>query len=209
MGIPSDAVAMFIASPQPLPLSEACLQCLCASLNAPVVHVEGLPVGPARAALVVYAEQYGDLGVAVGIRSLEGGEVVLMRYRESLPMEEGPARALELATSYAEGLGFVFDQDMISPGAPLDAKANAMSHWQHLAASDEAFEAPDVASPPAPSGAMSLVDPEEMPEMEDLLSASAGANPESPVEMDLDELSLGDVILNESSSKKSPLSKSS
>jgi len=183
---------MFSATTQSLPLSEACIQSLCASLNAPVVRVDALPAGPARAAVVVYAEQYGDLGMAVAVRSLEGGEVALMRAQEPLPPDADPAEALELAISFAEGLGFVFDEDMVGADAPLAARHAALDHWQHLVGSDEAFEPPDVASPPAPLGADPVPDPERLPHMEDLLSGAADDDGE-PVEIELDELSLGDV----------------
>jgi hypothetical protein len=190
----ADAVAMFSASTRPLPLSEACLLSLCASLNAPVVRLDGLPTGPARAALVVYAEQYADVGVAVAVRSLEGGEVVVMRHREALPPETGPEAALEIAVGFAEGLGFVFDEDMIGgPSGSLSAKTAALEHWQRLVGSDEVFAAPDVASPPPPSGVEVSVDPEQMPEMEDLLLAAADGESAEPVELELDELSLGHV----------------
>lgn len=184
---------MFSASTRPLPLSEACLLSLCASLNAPVVRLDGLPTGPARAALVVYAEQYADVGVAVAVRSLEGGEVALMRHREPLPPETGPEAALEIAVGFAEGLGFVFDEDMIGAAGSLSAKTAALEHWQRLVGSDEVFATPDVASPPSPGGHGVSVDPEQMPEMEDLLLAAADGEPAEPVEFELDELSLGHV----------------
>lgn len=183
---------MFSAVTKPLPLSEACIQCLCASLNAPVVRLEGLRNGPARAAVVVYAEQYGDLGLAVAVRSLEGGEVVLMRARESLPPETDPRAALELAISFGESLGFVFDVDMLAGGADRAARHAALEHWQRLVSSDEVFAAADVTSPPMPRGAISTPDPARLPQMEDLLS---GAMPEGEMlaEIELDELSLGDI----------------
>lgn len=189
----ADGQAMFSVSTRPLPLSEACLLSLCASLNAPVVRLDGLPTGTARAALVVYAEQYADVGVALAVRSLEGGEVVLLRHREPLPPETGPEAALELAVSFAEGLGFVFDRDMIGPSGSLTAKTAALEHWQRLVASDEVFETPDVVSPPSPAGSKISVDPDEMPEMEDLLLAAHDGEGAEPVELELDELSLGHV----------------
>ena len=189
---PADGVAMFSATTQPLPLSEACLQSLCASLNAPIVHMDELPSGPARAAVVVYAEQYGDLGMAVAVRSLEGGQVVLMRAQEPLPPDADPAQALETVMSYAEGLGFVFDEDMLAGNATHETRLAALDHWLRLNGSDEIFETPDVTSPPAPAGAAISPDPERMPEMEDLLSAASDGGGE-PVELELDDLSLSDI----------------
>jgi hypothetical protein len=190
----ADGMAMFSTTKKPLPLSEACLQSVCASLNAPIVHVEGLPAGPARCGIVVYAEQYGDLGMAVVVRSLESGEFVLMRAQESLPPDADPKRALEMVMSHAEGLGFVFDDDMLAGHATHEVRTAALDHWQGLQGSDEVFAASDVASPPEPTprGDADSPELERMPEMEDLLSAAAEVG-EEPVDFEIDELSMGDL----------------
>ncbi len=194
---PSDVMAMFSATKQPPALSEASLVSLCASLNAPIVHVDELPAGPARCAVVVFAEPYGDLGVTVAVRSLEGGEVLVLRSREPLPPDAAPAAALEMAIHHAEGLGFVFDDDMLAGGQVGQAeRLSAFQHWLKVVGSDEVYATPDVASPPSPAGSMNSPEPERMPEMEDLLSASAsqrGSDGEEPVEIELDELSIGDL----------------
>lgn len=188
---PADGVAMFAPSKQPPALSEACLQSLCASLNAPVVHLDALPAGPARCAVVVYAEQYGDLGLAVAVRSLEGGEVVVMRAREPLPPETPPRDALEKAISFAESLGFLFDDDMLGAESSRQTRLAALDHWLKLIGPDEVFAARDVASPPPPAGGANSPELDRMPEMEDLLSAAAVPGDDEPIE--LEELSIGDL----------------
>ena len=194
-GDPADVMAMFSATKQPPSLSEASLLCLCASLNAPVVRMDDLPSGPARCAVLVYAEPYGDLGLTVAVRSLEGGEVLVLRSQEPLPPDSDPAAGLEMAITYAEALGFVFDEDMLNGGqASHDERLAAFDHWLKLVGSEEVFAAPDVASPPDPSGGGESPDPERMPEMEDLLSAAAESEgDDEPVELELEELSIGDL----------------
>ena len=53
---------MFRRLSEPLPLSEASMLALRPALNAPVLNVGFLPVGPARAAIVVFAEEWGFFG---------------------------------------------------------------------------------------------------------------------------------------------------
>ena len=77
--VEADAGIMFRRSSEPLPLSEASLLALRPALNAPVLNVKFLPVGPARAAIVVFAEEYGGIGLAFGVRSNEAGQVVVFR----------------------------------------------------------------------------------------------------------------------------------
>jgi len=124
----ADRPTMFSLSKDPLPLSEACLHGMCVSLNAPVVYGDDLPPGPARAAIVTYAEDYGDFGMAVGMRALEDGTVAVYRYREPIVDPADIATALEAALIFAEGLGFLFDEDMIDAGS-RSGRREALEHW--------------------------------------------------------------------------------
>ncbi len=154
----------------PLPLSEACLQSLCASLNAPVIHIEQLPVEPARAAIVIYAEEYGDFGLAVGMRSLESGQTALYRYRASIPEASEIPAAMEDALSFAEGLGFLFDEDMIAQH-PVSGRQQALAHWERLVGEGEVWTHAAVVEPPAPelTPELASADDELFPPMEELL----------------------------------------
>jgi len=166
---------MFAVCRDPLPLSEACLHGLCASLNAPVVRTDELPPGPARAAIVTFAEEYGDLAVAVGIRALESGSVVVYRCREQLFDAEEVARAVESALGFAEGLGFLFDEDMID-SATGAGRSEALEHWLRLTGGGEIFRPGSVAEPPVPPVAEITLPGEGLDEpMEDLL-----ADPDEP-----------------------------
>jgi hypothetical protein len=122
---------MFRFSSETLPLSEACMQILCPSLNSPVVDIDELPVAPARAAIVVYAEEYGDLVLAIGLRSLDSGRVALFRYRDALNSAAQVPVAVESARSFAEGMGFLFDEDLIELD-PAMGRHRALLHWNEL-----------------------------------------------------------------------------
>jgi hypothetical protein len=182
---------MFVLCRDPLPLSEACLLGLCASLNAPVVHGDELPPGPARAAIVTFAEEYGDFGVAVGMRALESGSVAVYRYREPLLDADDVARATEAALRFAEGLGFLFDDEMIDRESGA-GRSEALEHWLRLTGGAESFTPGSVAEPPSPPIAEITLPGEGLDApMEDLLASpeeSAGDAGSASSELLLDDL---------------------
>ena len=104
---------MLRRNPEPLALSEASLLAFRPALNAPVLNVEFMPVGPARAAIAVFAEEYGGIGLALGIRSIDGGQIAVFRNREPLGEDAVVAEVFEPALAAAERLGFLFDKEMI------------------------------------------------------------------------------------------------
>lgn len=161
---------MFLHCKDPLPLSEACLHGLLPSLNAPVVDVEELPSGPVRAALVIYAEDYGDLGLALGMRALESGDTAVYKYREPILDESEVPAALEAVMGFAEGLGFLFDDDMIDTAAGT-GRRGALEHWNRLMGDAEVFAPRAPAEPPAPDSSPGLPSGDQalLPPAEDLL----------------------------------------
>ena len=124
---------MFRRLSEPLPLSEAGLLGLRPALNAPVLHWSGLPHGPARAAVVVFAESGGGLGLALGIRSLETGAVVMFRNRAFLDAQASVVSVMATAVSEAERLGFVFAEDLVASGREEEGRARAAAFWAGLA----------------------------------------------------------------------------
>jgi len=102
---------MFVRDTQPTVLSQEGLLGLCASLNRPVVDIEDLPVGPARAAIALHRGAPGDSCLAVVVRSIESGVICTFTYRgePSRPVQE----AMDIGLSFAESMGFLFDVDMI------------------------------------------------------------------------------------------------
>ena len=127
---------MFHVSTEPVLLSEAGLQGLCVSLNTPVLNIDELPVGPARAAIALYAGEYGALELAVGIRSIETRQVAVFQFQGQIPDDKPGPGAMEAATTFAEGMGFLFDDDVVAGGA--DGRTRAMRLWLDLT------ELPDV-----------------------------------------------------------------
>jgi hypothetical protein len=101
------------------------------SLNAPVIAIDELPVGPARAGVVLCVQAGGDLHVQIALRSLRTGEVVEIASRLDADAVGNQGAAVEAALSYAEGMGFLFDEDEIATAGD-DAREKAESLWRDL-----------------------------------------------------------------------------
>ncbi len=123
---------MFRRLSEPLPLSEASLLALRPALNAPVLNMGFLPVGPARAAIVVFAEEWGGIGVAIGMRANEGGQVAVFRNQESIESDVTVSAAVEPALSEAERMGFLFDEDMVESAPEGQGRTQALALWGRL-----------------------------------------------------------------------------
>ena len=154
----ADAGSMFRRLSEPLPLSEASLLALCPAMNAPVLNVTFLPVGPARAAIVVFAEEYGGTGLAIGIRSNEGGQVVVFKNQEPLDVSVPVADALESGLASAERLGFLFDEDMVDAVPGGQGRSRAMALWGRLMGDLDMPTLPRVV-PSQPATSESILDP--------------------------------------------------
>ena len=123
---------MFRRLSEPLPLSEASLLLLRPALNTPVLNVGYLPVGPARAAVVAFAEEYGGIGIALGVRSSESGQLAVLRNQESIDFDAPLTDALEPLLDAAEQMGFLFDEDMLQLSPGPKGRSDAMVHWAVL-----------------------------------------------------------------------------
>jgi hypothetical protein len=152
---------------EPLALSEASLLSLRPALNAPVLNVDYLPVGPARAAIVIFAEEYGGIGMAFGIRSTEGGQVAVFRNREPLDESSPLQDILEPALASAERMGFLFDEDMVEGRSGGQSRREATALWGRLMG-EVAMPPPPKAAPPLPAATEPILDlTEPMPVAED------------------------------------------
>lgn len=106
--------------PADRPLEGACssVRALYVALNSPVVRQEPLPVGPASAAVALHARADG---VSVVLRSVRTGQRCFFTSR---PEQTAAELALDAALSFAEALGFVFDENEVAPdGAGAQAAA--------------------------------------------------------------------------------------
>jgi hypothetical protein len=102
------------------------LRSLRVSLNTPVVAIDDLPVGPAAAAVAVHAAPGGPQ-LTLALRSVRTGQVVF--YAPDEEWQPGAAVALDAVLSFAEGLGFLFDEDALAAGG--DARA-ATRRWEEF-----------------------------------------------------------------------------
>jgi hypothetical protein len=120
---------MFLRRCEPLLLTEEDVDGLCPSLNRPIVDVEGLPVGPASAAIAVHGSARGALGLAVAHRYEEYGAVVVYSFQGE--PASTPHHAMDAGLTFAEGLGFLFDEDLVA-GGDRAARLQAVGHWCQL-----------------------------------------------------------------------------
>lgn len=144
---------MFRRLSEPLPLSAASLLLFRQALNAPVLNVGWLPVGPARAAVVVFAEEYGGIGIALGLRATESGQVAVLRNQESIDFDVPIGDALEPLLAEAERMGFLFDEDLLDTLPGEKGRSQAMSAWAGLMGGLESLLPPQLGElPPSDAG---------------------------------------------------------
>ena len=109
---------MFNPRQRPLLLVADRLLGLRLSLNTPVVATAELAPGPARAAIVTYAEG-GTRRFAVAVRTLRSGTSVVYELEgEDLNEASGWAVALDAALSFGESMGFLFDDEQLTHRTP-------------------------------------------------------------------------------------------
>ena len=106
----SDVSGMFFsAASAPNPTSTS-LRTLWLSLNKPVLAIDELPLGPARAAIAVIRGPEG-LGLSVAIRSTRTDQVLFFDSDSAQALPGDGAELLDPAISFAEGMGFLFDDE--------------------------------------------------------------------------------------------------
>jgi hypothetical protein len=102
------------------------LRSLRPSLNAPVLLVDELPAGPATAAIACVGDP-AAVRVLLAIRAERTGQTVLYGPDAELAEWHGPEIAVEAALSFAESMGFLFDDDRAA-----DAPDAARRLWAEL-----------------------------------------------------------------------------
>ncbi len=132
------------------------LRALRLSLNTPVVKLASLPVGPASAAIALHAVASGSQ-VSVALRSERGGELLLFAPQDPLEAGSDPERLLDAALSFAERMGFLFDDDEVETRGEAGPR-EAARIWRRFAGLSEpsgSGAAPAEAAP-GPAPALSL-----------------------------------------------------
>ena len=107
------------------------LRLLHLSLNTPVVAIDVLPVGPARAGIALFEGREGPVCLAIAVRSLRTGQLVFYAPDEELEAERDAVVAVDAALSFAEGMGFLFDEDEIAAGGD-EGPGSAIARWRDL-----------------------------------------------------------------------------
>ena len=112
------------------PLESGCseLEALYVSLNSPVVSLDSLPVGPASAAVALHMDPRP--GVTLAVRCVRTGRTAFFT---SDPREaaDDPKVLLDAALSFAESMGFLFDEDEVATRGEQGAE-EAAQLWRDL-----------------------------------------------------------------------------
>jgi hypothetical protein len=145
----------FLRRTQPLALGIGQLRGLRLSLNTPVVATSDLPVGPARAAILVHQEPKQGLALTVGVRSLGCGSVVLYGLEGEIT-PGGVGEWIDAALAFAEGMGFLFDDEAIDHTRA--SREKALARWKEAIGEGDGSPPPVAAEP----------DPEPPPELFEL-----------------------------------------
>lgn len=131
---------MFFPRTTPLQLAPAQVRGLRLSLNTPVIATEELPIGPARAAILVHQEAGRGETVTIGIRSLRAARVSLFAMDSEVGAETSSDVAFDAALSFAESMGFLFDEEELGDGG-AQAKTRCLGLWRDLLGEDAAAAA--------------------------------------------------------------------
>lgn len=137
----------FLRRTRPLELTARRMRALRLSLNTPVVATQDLPVGPARAAIAIHAEPRGGLGITVGVRSLACGSAVLYGF-EGAVSPGAVSEVMDAALSFAEGMGFLFDDELV--GRDTASQEKALVRWHEaIGTAEGSLPAPPAEAEPA------------------------------------------------------------
>jgi len=105
------------------------IQVLHLSLNAPVIAIDELPVGPARAGIALCRDSAGALDLRIAVRSLRNGQLAV--YAPGGGSFAAGEPALGAALSFAEGMGFLFDENEVALRGESDEETIA-ALWRDL-----------------------------------------------------------------------------
>ena len=116
------------------------LRALRLSLNTPVVSIDALPIAPARAGIALHDGGADGACLTIALRCERTRQLVCFTPNDDLDTLGGAEMALEAALSFAESLGFLFDDDLLAPEADPEPREAAL-RWGELVGEDP--EAPE------------------------------------------------------------------
>lgn len=125
---------MILPARKPLEAHGRPLRGLVISLNSPVVALESLPSGPASAAIAVH-----ECGATLCVRSLRTGQVIFFTTGEDLADDRRVAQ--DAALSFAESMGFLFDDDVVEARGDAGIE-EAARLWRELCGDRLGFAEP-------------------------------------------------------------------
>ena len=131
----ADECGVFFPRTTPLQVAPAQVRGLRLSLNTPVVSAEDLPIGPARAAILIHAEAGRGETVTIGVRSLRAARVALFSIDADVAGDASFDVTLDAALSFAESMGFLFDEEEVGDGG-AEAKTRCLGLWRDLIGDD-------------------------------------------------------------------------
>lgn len=123
---------MFLLRTRPFQAPRETLAALRLARNRPRLElrdVPHLPHGPARAAVAAYRLPEGPLAVSIVVRAVGGADAVAVWDWDEELSPETLRSALEAALSFAEQMGFQFDEDALAGPDPA-ARESALLEWE-------------------------------------------------------------------------------
>ena len=114
---------VFFQRTAPLQVAPAQVRGLRLSLNTPVLATEDLPIGPARAAILIHSEGARGETLTVGVRSLRASRIALYSVDADIRGHASFDVALDAALSFAESMGFLFDEERSATARPGPRRA--------------------------------------------------------------------------------------
>jgi len=157
---------MFFPRSRPQIAREEQLRSLRLTLNSPDLAAGELSAGPARAAITLHEEADGSVVLCVVVQSLGSGARACWSWDEGIE-SANVVSATDAALTFAESMGFLFDDDALASASP-EARRVALDHWWELVGLP-APEAP--ATPSEPEAGTEAVGTLEMTEQMELLKS--------------------------------------
>jgi hypothetical protein len=177
---------MYFCRQPPPECGFAALRSLHLSLNTPVVAIEDLAVGPASAAIALAQAPGEGRALMLALRSARTGQLACFAPDEALEDDASAQIALDGALSFAESMGFLFDDDAI-PELGANGPRDAAATWNELLGLEAPPPEPAQPPPAAPDELETDADGEADPELE--VDPEPGAA-EAPHELWLEDLAV-------------------
>jgi hypothetical protein len=181
---------MFMPCSDESVVAESAIVAFCAALNTPVVNIDALEVGPARAGIMIAADESSELNLLVRVCLISSGEGVTFKFQGDPTEFRDSAAAIHAALSFSEGMGFLFEEDLLAGGGPA-GRQRAIKIWKSLCGLREEAQ-PDLAAAVSEESSPTVAPNRPGPEAE-LSDAVGDVMP--PVSIDRRVSALGSPLL--------------